>query len=445
MATRKFFGTDGIRGRVGTWPISADFMLKLGRAAGRVLGAHGNGSFLIGKDTRLSGYMFESALEAGLIASGAHVRLLGPIPTPAVAQLVRATGASAGIVISASHNPHQDNGIKFFSAKGEKLDDDAELAIEAELDAPFATVQPEGLGKATRMSDARRRYLGFVRGTVPAGFDLRGLRMVVDCANGAMYRLAPELFVRLGADLVAIGVQPDGLNINRDCGSMHTHPLAERVRIEKADLGIAFDGDGDRVVFVDASGEVFDGDDIVHALARGWRDAGRLRGPVVGTLMTNFGLEQALAAIDVPFVRAKVGDRYVHQALVEQGGVLGGEASGHVLCLDRAGTGDGLVSALQLLEVLRARKVPLAALREGFRRYPQRTINVRVAGGAALAEHAAVKAARGEVERELAGRGRVVLRPSGTEPVVRVTVEGESDDVVERLVRRLADAVQSAA
>ena len=445
MAARKFFGTDGIRGRVGEWPISADFMLKLGRAAGKVLAPDGNGAFLIGKDTRLSGYMFESALEAGLIASGADVRLLGPMPTPAVAQLVRATGASAGIVISASHNPHQDNGIKFFSAKGEKLDDAAELAIEAELDAPFTTVQPEGLGKATRMSEARRRYLAFVRGTVPADFDLRGLRIVVDCANGAMYRLAPELFVRLGADLATMGVEPDGLNINRDCGSMHTHGLGERVRAERADLGIAFDGDGDRVVFVDQAGAVFDGDDIVHALARAWRASGRLRGPVVGTLMTNFGLEQALGAIGVPFVRAKVGDRYVHQALVEQGGLLGGEASGHVLCLDRAGTGDGLVNALQLLEVIKAAKAPLASLREGFRRYPQRTINVRVAGGATLAEHASVKAARGDVERELAGRGRVVLRPSGTEPVVRVTVEGENDELVERLVRRLADAVQSAA
>jgi len=445
MAAKKFFGTDGIRGRVGTWPISADFMLKLGRAAGRVLGPQGNGAFLIGKDTRLSGYMFESALEAGLIAAGSHVRLLGPMPTPAVAQLTRATGASAGIVISASHNPHHDNGIKFFSAKGEKLDDATELAIEAELDAPFATVTPEGLGKATRMSDARRRYLGFVRSTIPPDFDLRGLRIVVDGANGAMYRLAPELFVRLGADLVAIGVEPDGLNINRDCGSMHTHPLSERVRAEKAELGIAFDGDGDRVVFVDAAGEIFDGDDIVHALARHWHATGRLRGPVVGTLMTNFGLEQSLATIGVPFVRANVGDRYVHQALVEGQGVLGGEASGHVLCLDRAGTGDGLVNALQLLEVLRARKVPLAALREGFRRYPQRTINVRVAGGAALAGHPAVQSARAEVERELAGRGRVVLRPSGTEPVVRVTIEGENDELVERLVRKLADAVQSAA
>jgi phosphoglucosamine mutase len=446
MTPRRYFGTDGIRGTVGQWPITAEFMLRLGRAAGVVLTrAGGDGSVLIGKDTRLSGYMFEAALESGLIASGTGVRLLGPMPTPAVAFLTRAVGASAGIVISASHNPHQDNGIKFFSAHGEKLADVLEQAIEAELEAPFATVSPELLGKATRMEDADERYLAFCRSTVPAGFTLAGLRIVVDCAHGATYQLAPTLFTHLGASVHAIGDEPDGLNINREVGSTAPGALARAVRETAADLGIAFDGDGDRVVFADARGELFDGDDILYALARDWQASGRLRGPVVGTLMTNFGIERALLDAGIAFRRAAVGDRYVHQLLNEQGGVLGGEASGHILCLDRAGTGDGLVSALQLLEVLRRRGEPLARLREGLERYPQRTLNVRVADVRRVADAPAVLAERAAVERELSGRGRVVLRPSGTEPVVRVTVEADRADDVERLVRRLAAAVESAA
>jgi phosphoglucosamine mutase len=446
MTPRRYFGTDGIRGTVGRWPITAEFMLRLGRAAGVVLTrAGGDGTVLIGKDTRLSGYMFEAALESGLIASGTGVRLLGPMPTPAVAFLTRAVGASAGIVISASHNPHQDNGIKFFSAHGEKLADALEQAIEAELEAPFATVSPELLGKATRMEDADERYLVFCRSTVPAGFTLAGLRIVVDCAHGATYQLAPTLFTHLGASVHAIGDEPDGLNINREVGSTAPGALARAVREGGADLGIAFDGDGDRVVFADARGELFDGDDILYALACDWQASGRLRGPVVGTLMTNFGIERALLDAGIAFRRAAVGDRYVHQLLNEQGGVLGGEASGHILCLDRAGTGDGLVSALQLLEVLRRRGEPLARLREGLERYPQRTLNVRVADARRVADAPSVLAERAAVERELSGRGRVVLRPSGTEPVVRVTVEADRADDVERLVRRLAAAVESAA
>ena len=446
MSQRRYFGTDGIRGRVGESPISADFVLRLGRAAGQVLArAGGDGSILIGKDTRLSGYMFEAALEAGLIAAGARVRLLGPMPTPAVAQLTRAAGASGGIVISASHNPHHDNGIKFFSAAGEKLSDALEHAIEEELDAPFATVAPEQLGKATRMNDAPQRYLGFCRATVPEGFTLAGLKLVVDCAHGATYKLAPRLFADLGAEVIAIGAQPDGLNINRECGSMHPQALQETVRRERADLGIAFDGDGDRVIMVDADGRVRDGDDLVYALALDWQSTKRLRGPVVGTLMTNFGLEQALAARKIEFVRARVGDRYVHQQLVERGGMLGGEASGHLLCLDRAGTGDGIVNALQVLEVMQRRGLSLAALCKDLKRYPQLTRNVRVAAGAKPADHDDVRAVRDAIERELSGRGRVVLRASGTEPVVRVTVEADNDELVERCVKRLAAAVEAAA
>ena len=442
----RYFGTDGIRGTVGKWPITADFMLKLGRAAGKVLTAsEGDGSILIGKDTRLSGYMFESALEAGLIASGTDVRLLGPMPTPAVAYLTRAVGASAGIVISASHNPHQDNGIKFFSARGEKLADEIEHAIENELEAPFETVAAELLGKAVRMEDADERYLAFCRSTVPAGFSLAGMKIVLDCAHGATYHLAPELFRQLGAYVVALGAEPDGLNINRDAGSTAPRALREAVVREHADLGIAFDGDGDRVVFVDHNGTLADGDDLIYVLALDWLRSGRLRGPVVGTLMTNFGLERALGGRGVGFLRARVGDRYVHAALTEHGGVLGGEASGHILCLDRLSTGDGIVSALQVLDALVRGGERLAEVRAGLVRFPQKTVNVRTAGGAGVVAHPSVEAARAEVERELAGQGRVVLRPSGTEPVVRVTVEAGDEATVDRLVRRLADAVSSAA
>jgi phosphoglucosamine mutase len=353
MSGRKYFGTDGIRGRVGEWPITAEFMLKLGRAVGSVLAARGGAvNVLIGKDTRVSGYMFESALEAGLVAAGASVGLLGPTPTPAVAYLTRSLRASAGIVISASHNPHQDNGIKFFSAQGEKLDDEVEAAIEAELEAPFTTVSSEAIGKVVRVRDAVVRYAEFCKSTIPATLNLRGLKVVLDCAHGATYQIAPTVFAELGASVTAIGNQPDGLNINRDCGSTRPQGLAQAVLAAGADIGIAFDGDGDRLQMIDRDGALVDGDQILYVLACDWHASGRLRGPLVGTLMSNYGLERAMRELTVPFIRANVGDRYVLQQLKQHGGVLGGETSGHILTLDRASSGDAIVSALQVLDVL---------------------------------------------------------------------------------------------
>ena len=447
MSARRYFGTDGIRGRVGVGPISADFVLRLGNALGRVLGEGGGGrpTVLIGKDTRISGYMFEAALEAGLVAAGADVQLIGPMPTPAIAFLTRTLRADAGIVISASHNPHHDNGIKFFSAEGEKLDDATELAIEAALDAPFLTVDSACLGKAARARDAIGRYIEFCKSSVPRDFTLRGLKIVLDCAHGATYHIAPLLFRELGADVVVIGAAPDGLNINDGVGSTHIDNLAAKVRETGADLGIAFDGDGDRVLFVDGQGRVRDGDDLLYVLACDWQDSGRLRGPVVGTLMTNFGFERALAERGIGFVRARVGDRYVHQQLLANDGVLGGEASGHILCLDRASTGDGIVSALQVLEVLQRRGIGLAEALEGLRKVPQKTINVRFAPGRKPTEADSVKAALAEAQRAVEGRGRAFLRPSGTEPVVRVTVEADDDALVHASLEKLADAVRAAA
>ncbi|KAF1687743.1 phosphoglucosamine mutase [Pseudoxanthomonas broegbernensis] len=445
---RRYFGTDGIRGRVGRGAISADFVLRLGNALGRVLsaGRDGRRTVVIGKDTRISGYMFEAALEAGLVAAGVDVQLLGPMPTPAVAFLTRTLGADAGIVISASHNPHYDNGIKFFSAQGEKLDDATELAIEAALDGAFATVESERLGKAVRARDAVGRYMEFCKAGVPRGFDLRGLKIVLDCAHGATYHIAPPLFRELGAQVVAIGADPDGLNINAGVGSMHIDTLAGKVREAGADLGIAFDGDGDRVLMVDDRGDPVDGDGLLYVLARDWQASGRLHGPVVGTLMTNYGLEQALARAGIPFQRARVGDRYVHQALVEGGGVLGGEASGHLLCLDRATTGDAIVSALQVLDALRRSGHSLRQALEGLSTVPQKTVNVRLADQAARpAEAPSVKAALAQAQAAVQGRGRAFLRPSGTEPVVRVTVEADDPALVQATLDRLADAVRQAA
>jgi len=446
---RRYFGTDGIRGRVGQGPISADFVLRLGNALGRVLAA-GRGTrpvVVIGKDTRISGYMFESALEAGLVAAGVNVQMLGPMPTPAVAFLTRTLGADAGIVISASHNPHYDNGIKFFSAEGEKLDDATELAIEAALDAPFATVESEYLGKVVRARDAVGRYIEFCKSSVPRGFDLRGLKLVLDCAHGATYHIAPLLFRELGAEVVAIGATPDGININAGVGSMHIGNLAAKVTEAGADLGIAFDGDGDRVLMVDASGRSVDGDGLLYVLARDWQASGRLRGPVVGTLMTNYGLERALEQAGIPFQRARVGDRYVHQALVEGGGVLGGEASGHLLCLDRATTGDAIVSALQVLDVLRRSGKRLDQALEGLATVPQSTINVRLDGAKAADVVAAegVRQALQQAQAAVQGRGRAFLRPSGTEPVVRVTVEADDAGLMQHTLDTLAAAVRQAA
>ncbi|MFC6839662.1 phosphoglucosamine mutase [Xanthomonas theicola] len=448
MSARTYFGTDGIRGRVGQGAISADFVMRLGNALGRVLGAGGGvrPTVVIGKDTRISGYMFESALEAGLVATGANVQLLGPMPTPAVAFLTRTLGADAGIVISASHNPHYDNGIKFFSAEGEKLDDATESAIEAALDAPFATVDSEHLGKAMRARDAIGRYIEFCKASVPRGFDLRGLKVVLDCAHGATYHIAPLLFRELGAEVIAIGAAPDGLNINAGVGSMHIDNLAGNVRSHGAQLGIAFDGDGDRVLMADDQGNPVDGDDLLYVLARGWQASGRLRGPVVGTLMTNYGLEQTLARLGIAFQRAKVGDRYVHQALVEGGGILGGEASGHLLCLDRASTGDGIVSALQVLEALARDGVGLRQALAGLVKVPQKTVNVRLETGArAAVEAASVQQALQWAQAAVQGRGRAFLRPSGTEPVVRVTVEADDAALVQHTLDALAGAVRDAA
>jgi len=399
---------------------------------------------IIGKDTRISNYMFEAALEAGLVAAGVDVQLMGPMPTPAVAHLTRSLRADGGIVISASHNPHFDNGIKFFSEEGEKLDDATELAIEAALDHPFETVVSEQLGKAVRTRGAVERYVEACKNSVPKGFDLTGLRIAMDCANGATYQIAPLVLRELGARVDPIGIDPNGLNINDGVGSTHPEALVAHVRATGADLGIAFDGDGDRVMFVADDGTVCDGDDLLYVLATDWQDSGRLRGPLVGTLMTNFGLEQALAQRGIPFVRAKVGDRYVHQQLMAHEGVLGGEASGHLLCLDKASTGDGIVSALQVLEVLRRRGLSLRAAVAGMRKVPQKTINVRIDAGATPVEHPSVQAALADAQSAVAGRGRAFLRPSGTEPVVRVTVEADDDALVQATLEKLADAVRSA-
>ena len=432
--SRKYFGTDGIRGRVGEGAISADFVLRLGNAYGHALKrAYGERHewrkpvVIIGKDTRISNYMFEAALEAGLVAAGVDVQLMGPMPTPAVAHLTHSMRADGGIVISASHNPHHDNGIKFFSAQGEKLDDATELAIEAELEQPFRTVPSESLGKAVRTRDAVGRYLEACKGSVPRRFDLSGMRIAMDCAHGATYQIGPLVLRELGARIDPIGIDPNGININDGVGSMHPETLAARVKATDADLGIAFDGDGDRVLFVDGDGVVCDGDDLLYLLASDWQASGRLRGPVVGTLMTNYGLERAFDQRGIGFIRAKVGDRYVHQQLIAHEGMLGGETSGHLLCLDRASTGDGIVSALQVLEVLRRRGLSLRAALEGFSKVPQQTINVRYAAGVAKpADAPAVQAALAQAQAAVTGRGRAFLRPSGTEPVVRVTVEADT-------------------
>ncbi len=451
MSSRNYFGTDGIRGRVGVAPISADFMLRLGNAYGHALQASaGNGDdwrkpmVIIGKDTRISNYMFEAALEAGLVAAGVDVQLMGPMPTPAVSHMTRALRADGGIVISASHNPHFDNGIKFFSAEGEKLDDATEEAIESALEHPFRTVESERLGKAVRTRDAIGRYVEACKNTVARNFDLHGMRIVLDCANGATYQVGPIVLRELGARVDAIGVEPSGLNINDGVGSTHPEGLARRVRETSAQLGIAFDGDGDRVLFVDDEGTVVDGDGLVYLLAMDWKRSGRLQGPVVGTLMTNYGLERAFSEAGIEFIRAKVGDRHVHRALVERGGTLGGEASGHLLCLDRTSTGDGIVSALQVLEVLERTGMSLREAVAGLAMVPQKTTNVRLNNGAKPAEATSVQAALAQAQAAVSGRGRAFLRPSGTEPVVRVTVEADDAGLMQDTLDRLAEAVRAA-
>ena len=440
----KYFGTDGIRGRVGDSPVTADFMLRLGRAAGKVLAKNESRSVVIGKDTRISGYMFESALEAGLAAAGANVALLGPMPTPAIAYLTRTLHACAGIVISASHNPFYDNGIKFFSADGEKLPDEVEQAIEAELDQQFSTVDSENMGKAVRIDDAAGRYIEFCKGTIPFSITLRGLKIVVDCANGATYRVGPDVLTELGANVIAIGNKPDGLNINDGCGSTYPELVSQAVLEHGADLGIALDGDGDRVIMVDANGDTVNGDELLYILACARQDKGELEGGVVGTVMSNFGLELALKERNIPFLRSAVGDRHVHKALVSNGWTLGGEASGHLLCLDRASTGDGIVSALQILEVMVSTGKSLAELASDVEKVPQVMINVPVNGQVVdISESDVINQAVESVQVQLGDTGRVILRPSGTEPLIRVTLEGTDANQVNRLAEELANLVRS--
>ncbi|SDL85562.1 phosphoglucosamine mutase [Modicisalibacter muralis] len=445
--TRRYFGTDGIRGTVGEYPITADFMLKLGWAVGRVLDKpHGNAKVLIGKDTRISGYMFESALEAGLSAAGVDVSLLGPMPTPGIAYLTRTFRADAGIVISASHNPFQDNGIKFFSAQGTKLPDEIEARIEEELEKPLETVCADRLGKAVRISDAAGRYIEFCKSTVPHRLTLHGLKIVLDCAHGATYHIAPSVFRELGAQVSLVGVDPDGLNINQQVGSTYPASLRAAVIERGADLGVAFDGDGDRVVLVDADGREIDGDDILYLIARDRHGRGELGGGVVGTLMSNFGLAAALEALDVPFERAKVGDRYVMERLAANGWQLGGESSGHIVCGHVQSTGDGIVSALQVLAIMVNENQPIAALLKGFEKAPQALINVRLLPGTdkqALLESEALRESVASVEDELGDEGRVLLRPSGTEPLIRVMVEGRPRFDVAALARRIAADVET--
>ena len=443
--SRKYFGTDGVRGRVGEHPITADWILRLGRAAGIVLAGNDKRGVVIGKDTRVSGYMFESALEAGLAAAGANVLLLGPMPTPAVAYLTRTLYACAGIVISASHNPYEDNGIKFFSAEGEKLPDAVEQAIEDELDQPFVTVDSAHMGKASRVDDAAGRYIEFCKGTMPFGTLLSGIRIALDCAHGSTYRVAPAVLRELGAKVHVIGNNPNGMNITDGCGSNNPGAMQAHVVESVADVGIALDGDGDRVVFADREGNLVDGDELLYIIASTRKQEGSLTGGVVGTVMTNFGLEKALAELGVPFVRTAVGDRHIHRALVERDWVLGGEASGHLLSLDRTSTGDGIVSALQILEIMVRTGKSLSELRDGMLKYPQIMINVPVSASAReqLSDSENINRALRDVENELNGKGRVILRPSGTEPLIRVTLEGSDSSQVERLASQLADTVRA--
>ncbi len=448
--TRKYFGTDGVRGRVGEPPITPEMVMHLGYAAGKVLASTEQRSagdppaVLIGKDTRISGYMLESALQAGLSAAGVDVYLSGPLPTPAVSYLTRALRLQAGVVISASHNLFEDTGIKFFSASGDKLPDAVEQEIEKRLGDPIQTAPSVGLGKARRINDAAGRYIEFCKSTFPNDLDLRGLKIVVDCAHGACYQVAPHVFHELGADIVAIGNRPDGLNINRECGATHPQSLVQSVQHHRADVGLALDGDGDRLIMVDAAGRIYDGDQLLFMVALHRQSSGTLRGGVVGTLMTNFGLEQAFAERAIPFARAAVGDRYVLEKLYEVGWQLGGENSGHIICLDKHTTGDGIISGLQVLHALRASGKSLSALAAELQMYPQVLVNVQIARGLDVKSNPQVQSAVRTAETTLNGRGRVLLRPSGTEPVLRVMVEGESEQLVRELAQSIAASIPRA-
>ena len=441
--SRKYFGTDGIRGHVGQFPITPDFMLKLGWAAGTAFRKKGSCKILIGKDTRISGYMFESALEAGLSAAGADVMLLGPMPTPAIAYLTRTFHADAGIVISASHNPHYDNGIKFFSGQGTKLPDDIEAMIEALLDQPMTVVDSAQLGKVSRINDAAGRYIEFCKSSVPAGTDFAGLKIVVDCAHGAAYKVAPSVFRELGAHVIVLSAQPNGLNINDGCGSTHLEPLQAAVVARQADLGIAFDGDADRVLMVDRHGAVVDGDDLLFLIARDLHQRGKLHGGVVGTLMSNLGLELAFRDLGIPFVRAKVGDRYVMSELLSRDWQLGGENSGHIVCCHFTTTGDAIIAALQVLMALKRSGFTLDEALLGRMKCPQVLINVRYKGDVDPVSHPSVMQASEAVTAKMAGRGRVLLRKSGTEPLVRVMVEGDDADMVARYAEELSQVVMA--
>ncbi len=439
---RKYFGTDGIRGRVGEGKITPEFLLKLGWATGRVFGKSSGSKILIGKDTRISGYMLESALEAGLASAGVEIHLLGPMPTPAIAYLARTLRAQAGIVISASHNPHYDNGIKFFSGSGKKLPDEVEMEIERELDRDMTTVESRKLGKAFRVTDAASRYIEFCKGTTPWETVFHGMKIVIDCANGATYHIAPYVFEELGAEVIAIGDKPDGLNINDGFGSTHIETLQKEVLAQGADLGVALDGDGDRVIMVDAAGKVVDGDDILYIIANARRACGGLTGSVVGTVMSNLGLEHALAALGIGFERVKVGDRAIMERLESEGWILGGEPSGHIICLDRTTTGDGIVSALQVLaEVVRSGK-SLGELCQAVVKYPQELINIRLENGVDVMASPIMQEAVRDAESELSDQGRVLLRPSGTEPLIRVMVEGSDQNQVKLLSERLASVAR---
>lgn len=442
--SRKLFGTDGIRGRVGEYPMTAEFALRLASAAGRVLAPTG-GKVLIGKDTRVSGYMFESALEAGFVAVGMDVLLVGPLPTPGIAHLTRTLGADVGVVISASHNPYEDNGIKFFDANGSKLSDEIEAAIEARLSEPAVTRESGFLGRAKRVDNALDAYQDFCISSVPEDFRLDGLKIVIDCSHGAAYKVAPRVLSALGAEIVPIGCSPNGRNINDSCGSTKPELLRLTTQGVRADLGIALDGDGDRVLMVDHTGQLVDGDQLLWVLASAWQKSGQLVGPVIGTLMSNFGLERGFRELGIEFRRARVGDRYVLELLRETGGRLGGETSGHLICLDKTTTGDGLVSALQVLCVVKQSGKTLAELTAGMLRYPQTLVNVLVRDKIDLANAPGIHSAVERAEQELGLRGRVVLRASGTEPVVRVMVEGEDQGVVKKLADDIAASVRATA
>lgn len=439
---RRYFGTDGIRGRVGDGAVTPDFVLKLGWAVGRVLAKERNSRVIIGKDTRISGYMFESALQAGLSAAGVDIYLLGPMPTPAVAYLTRTFHAQAGIVISASHNPYHDNGIKFFSAQGTKLPDAIELEIEAMLEQPLKTIDSTRLGKAHRIGDAAGRYIEFCKSTIPSGVDLNGLKIVVDCAHGATYHVAPDVFKELGADVIVMGAEPDGFNINLNCGSTEPRLLQQAVLENKADLGLALDGDGDRIIMVDHRGEIVDGDELLFIIARARQRMGTSMPDVVGTQMSNLGLEHALAKFDMSLHRAKVGDRYVMEKLQQVGGLLGGEASGHIICLDKTSTGDGIVAALQVVAEIQQTNNSLHDLRSVVTKYPQHLINVRIDKMIDISSNADINNAISSVEKRLGDEGRVLLRASGTEPVIRVMVEGIDATLTKQLAEELASVIE---